>query len=241
MRVRAIPAAASALLVATLSLTACEGNKDDNAGSQKPASSASATSKGNQGKDNGGSGSGNGDNGGSSSGGGSATGGDTGGDGTGEDAPGACTSENTEAAFFTGVPGSGQGGGKAQAIVRITNTSDKTCTIVGPTTLSASDQNGGPEAVNVDNGVDGGGEGLDVPPGDPVAAMVEYWDSGDDGRGGTECPWEASEVGIALPDDDSRTVPVQEGAEGMEPEAGVFTVCNVDEVTFEEFASAPAE
>ncbi|MFG2196878.1 hypothetical protein [Streptomyces sp. NPDC048639] len=230
MRVRAI--SATALLVASLGLTACEGNKGDNAGGEKPASSASATSKGSEGKDSGGSGSGSGagkgDSGKGDSGkgdtGGSSTsgGGDTGADGDGQAPP--CSNDIADASFVLGKEGSDSE--FAEAFVTIENITDETCLITGGITLSAEDY------VMVDN-AELSDKPIEVGPNMSVSAPVEFPDVpiGEDNPEDGCFQSDKVQVGL-LPEDEDLSVDVTDG----DGEPAMFNVCDADEVSLGELA-----
>ncbi|MEU6083373.1 hypothetical protein [Streptomyces sp. NPDC047108] len=215
--------------MASLGLTACEGNKGDNAGGDKPASSEAATSKGSEGKGDGGGSdagkgdsgkgeAGKGDSGNGGTGGGSGSGGDDA-DGAGEAPP--CTNDITEATFNLGKEGSDTE--YAEAFVTIENITDETCLLNGGIMLSAEDY------VMVDNEdlTDGP---IEVGPNMSVSATVDYPDYLHDDGDDMKC-FQADQVQIGLPEDEDRTVDVaDESGEGR-----MFSVCDADEVTLGEF------
>ncbi|MEV6317605.1 hypothetical protein [Streptomyces sp. NPDC051776] len=227
MRVRAISATASALLVATLGLTGCEGNKGDNAGGEKPTSSASATSKGSEGKGDSGSGSGNdgkGNGGSGKSNSGNSDNGDIsgsgGGDGAGQDEAPPCTNDITDVSFALGEEGSETE--YATSHVTIENITDETCLITGGIEFSAED------AVMVDN-AELSDKPIEVGPGMSVSAPVAYPDVPQGGEDPDSC-LQASEVQVALPDEEYRNVDVTDDS----GDVGVFSVCQADEVSLGE-------
>ncbi|MFE5584949.1 DUF4232 domain-containing protein [Kitasatospora sp. NPDC056531] len=156
----------------------------------------------------------------STSGGGSSSSG-TGGGGV----TAACTTKNTSVTFLQSS-GHASDAQPAAATLKITNSSGAPCTIVGPTTVVADDDQGKAGPVSGDNSKDGSGA-VDVPAGAAVVADVLYNDVNGEGTKSARytCPVQASHVKVALPKDAGTTVNVMKanGSPG-----GVFSVCGTD-------------
>ncbi|MFD5462213.1 DUF4232 domain-containing protein [Kitasatospora sp. NPDC127059] len=137
----------------------------------------------------------------------------------------ACTTKNTSVTFLQSS-GHASDAQAAAATLKITNSSGAPCTIVGPTTVVAADDQGKASPVSGDNST-AGSEAVDVPAGATVVADVLYNDV--NGQGTTSarytCPVQASHVKVALPKDAGTTVNVMKanGSPG-----GVFSVCGTD-------------
>ncbi|MGW2255342.1 MULTISPECIES: DUF4232 domain-containing protein [Kitasatospora] len=156
----------------------------------------------------------------STSGGGSSSSG-TGGGGV----TAACTTKNTSVTFLQSS-GHASDAQPAAATLKITNSSGAPCTIVGPTTVVADDDQGKASPVSGDNSKDGS-DAVDVPAGAAVVADVLYNDVNSKGTTSARytCPVQASHVKVALPKDVGTTVNVMKanGSPG-----GVFSVCGTD-------------
>ncbi|MFI6476164.1 DUF4232 domain-containing protein [Streptomyces sp. NPDC050516] len=224
MRTTTRPALLAVGAVATLalSLTACNdgsgtqdsGAADTSASSAAPSGSASAAASA-AGSSSASSGGGT-----STSGGGSSSSG-TGGGGV----TAACTTKNTSVKFLQ-PSGHASGAQAADATLKITNSSGAPCTIVGPTTVVADDDQGKASPVSGDNSKDGS-DAVDVPAGATVVADVLYNDVNSEGTESARytCPVQASHVKVALPKDVGTTVNVMK-ADGSP--GGVFSVCGTD-------------
>ncbi|MGW2014861.1 DUF4232 domain-containing protein [Streptomyces sp. NPDC001927] len=119
----------------------------------------------------------------------------------------------------------------AAATVKVTNTSQATCTLVGASTLVAKDDQGKAEPISADTSANGT-DAVDIKPGASATATVLYVDLNLEGSASARevCAIQASTVEIALPDDEGRTVKVTK-ANGS---AGTFNVCG-PEVKFDGF------
>ncbi|WP_405738802.1 DUF4232 domain-containing protein [Streptomyces sp. NBC_01525] len=220
MRTTTRPALLAVGAVATLalSLTACNdgsgtqdsGAADTSASSAAPSGSASASASASA-SSGGGT---------STSGGGSSSSG-TGGGGV----TAACTAKNTSVTFLQSS-GHASDAQAADATLKITNSSGAPCTIVGPTTVVADDDQGKASPVSGDNSEDGS-DAVDVPAGAAVVADVLYNDVNSEGTESARytCPVQASHVKVALPKDVGTTVNVMK-ADGSP--GGVFSVCGTD-------------
>lgn len=137
----------------------------------------------------------------------------------------ACTTKNTSVTFLQSS-GHASDAQPAAATLKITNSSGAPCTIVGPTTVVADDDQGKASPVSGDNSKDGSGA-VDVPAGAAVVADVLYNDVNGEGTTSARytCPVQASHVKVALPKDVGTTVNVMKanGSPG-----GVFSVCGTD-------------
>jgi hypothetical protein len=121
----------------------------------------------------------------------------------------------------------------AAATVKVTNTSDAPCTIVGASTLTAKDDQGKADPVSADT-AGNGTDAVDIKPGSTAEATVLYTDLNFEGTASARetCSVQASKVEIALPDDVGRTVGVTK-ADGS---PAVFNVCR-PEVKFDGFGA----
>lgn len=137
----------------------------------------------------------------------------------------ACTTKNTSVTFLQSS-GHASDAQPAAATLKITNSSGAPCTIVGPTTLVAADDQGKASPVSGDNSKEGSGA-VDVPAGAAVVADVLYNDVNGEGTASARytCPVQASHVKVALPKDAGTTVNVMKanGSPG-----GVFSVCGTE-------------
>ncbi|MGW7449304.1 DUF4232 domain-containing protein [Kitasatospora sp. NPDC054795] len=137
----------------------------------------------------------------------------------------ACTTKNTSVTFLQSS-GHASDAQAAAATLKITNSSGAPCTIVGPTTVVANDDQGKASPVSGDNSNDGSAA-VDVPAGATVVADVLYNDVNGEGTTSARytCPVQASHVKVALPKDAGTTVNVMKanGSPG-----GVFSVCGTD-------------
>ncbi|MFE7588431.1 DUF4232 domain-containing protein [Kitasatospora sp. NPDC057512] len=137
----------------------------------------------------------------------------------------ACTTKNTSVTFLQSS-GHASDAQPAAATIKITNSSGAPCTIVGPTTVVAADDQGKASPVSGDNST-AGSEAVDVPAGAAVVADVLYNDVNGEGTSSARytCPVQASHVKVALPKDVGTTVNVMKanGSPG-----GVFSVCGTD-------------
>ncbi|MFF9483187.1 DUF4232 domain-containing protein [Streptomyces sp. NPDC014733] len=137
----------------------------------------------------------------------------------------ACTAKNTSVTFLQSS-GHASDSQAADATLKITNSSGAPCTIVGPTTVVADDDQGKASPVSGDNS-EGGSDAVDVPAGAAVVADVMYNDVNGQGTASARytCPVQASHVKVALPKDVGTTVNVMK-ADGSP--GGVFSVCGTD-------------
>ncbi|MER7844266.1 DUF4232 domain-containing protein [Kitasatospora sp. NPDC096077] len=137
----------------------------------------------------------------------------------------ACTTKNTSVTFLQSS-GHASDAQPAAATLKITNSSGAPCTIVGPTTVVAADDQGKAGQLSGDNSQDGSAA-VDVPAGATVVADVLYNDVNGEGTSSARytCPVQASHVKVALPKDAGTTVNVMKanGSPG-----GVFSVCGTD-------------
>ncbi|MFI9365571.1 DUF4232 domain-containing protein [Kitasatospora sp. NPDC053057] len=137
----------------------------------------------------------------------------------------ACTTKNTSVTFLQSS-GHASDAQAAAATLKITNSSGAPCTIVGPTTVVANDDQGKASPVSGDNSNDGS-DAVDVPAGAAVVADVLYNDVNSEATTSARytCPVQASHVKVALPKDVGTTVNVMKanGSPG-----GVFSVCGTD-------------
>ncbi|MBO1416559.1 DUF4232 domain-containing protein [Streptomyces sp. FH025] len=137
----------------------------------------------------------------------------------------ACTTKNTSVTFRQSS-GHASNAQAAAATLKITNSSGAPCTIVGPTTVVADDDQGKASPVSGDNSKEGS-EAVEVPAGAAVVADVLYNDVNSEGTESARytCPVQASHVKVALPKDVGTTVNVMKanGSPG-----GVFSVCGTD-------------
>ncbi|MFJ3902971.1 DUF4232 domain-containing protein [Streptomyces sp. NPDC090025] len=236
MRIPArIPLVAASVALAGLALSGCGGSdKAADAGpadgtSTSAAAPATATATASASAQPSGSASAS-----ASSGGASASGGSTGGSGDSYDTV-ACTTKNTSVTFTASAHHASEHQ-PASAVVKVTNVSKKTCTIVGASTLTAKDDQGKADPVMVDN-AENGTDAVDIKPGASVTARVAYTDLNFEGSASARevCPVQASTIEFALPKDGNATVKVTK-ADGS---AGVFNVCRTgaDEVALYGFES----
>ncbi|MGW3186061.1 DUF4232 domain-containing protein [Kitasatospora sp. NPDC001119] len=137
----------------------------------------------------------------------------------------ACTTKNTSVAFLQSS-GHASDAQPAAATLKITNSSGAPCTIVGPTTVVAADDQGKASPVSGDNST-AGSAAVDIPAGAAVVADVLYNDVNGEGTASARytCPVQASHVKVALPKDAGTTVNVMKanGSPG-----GVFSVCGTE-------------
>ncbi|MFF4923346.1 DUF4232 domain-containing protein [Kitasatospora sp. NPDC001261] len=137
----------------------------------------------------------------------------------------ACTTKNTSVAFLQSS-GHASDAQPAAATLKITNSSGAPCTIVGPTTVVAADDQGKASPVSGDNST-AGSAAVDIPAGAAVVADVLYNDVNGEGTASARytCAVQASHVKVALPKDAGTTVNVMKanGSPG-----GVFSVCGTE-------------
>ncbi|MFC8710450.1 DUF4232 domain-containing protein [Streptomyces sp. NPDC057197] len=205
--------ALGAVAALALSLTACDdGSGTQNSGAADTSTSSAAASGSSSASSAGGGTS-------TSGGGGSSSG--TGGGGV----TAACTAKNTSVTFLQSS-GHASDAQAAAATLKITNSSGAPCTIVGPTTVAADDDQGKASPVSGDNS-EAGSDAVDVPAGATVVADVLYNDVNNEGTESARytCPVQASHVKVALPKDAGTTVNVMK-ADGSP--GGVFSVCGTD-------------
>ncbi|MEU6083958.1 DUF4232 domain-containing protein [Streptomyces sp. NPDC047108] len=247
MRMRALTAAAAVSMLSTLTLTACGSEDSGTASGPKDTASRASSDAPSSSDEAGSSEAGSleatvGDGKGFASGGGSAGGTDTSTGGTrGNDGDGtggalvSCTTKTTEVTFLASAQHATDRR-PAKATVRVRNTSSSPCTLTGAATLTAKDDRHKDGSVQVDNS-DAWPDAVDIPARGHVSAAVEYIDSPSDGngkgkgKGRDSCPITASEVEIALPQDEARGVQVR--TEGGEPAR--FTVCAPEKATLGAF------
>ncbi|MFG2193401.1 DUF4232 domain-containing protein [Streptomyces sp. NPDC048639] len=234
MPMRALTAAAGAALLATLTLTAC-GSEDSGDASGGGRTTSSLPSDDPEDSEH------SGDNGkGPTTSGPGATvdtdtstggSGDDGGAGTGGYALVSCTTNTTEVKFLASAANATDAG-PAKGTVLVRNISSAPCTLSGATTLTAKDDQDRHGSVSTDNAA-AGPYAIDIPAHGQVSAVVGYLDSVFDGKGkgAVACAVKASEVEIALPEDEARGVQVTE--ENGDP--AHFTVCAPRKVTFGAF------
>ncbi|MCB5178789.1 DUF4232 domain-containing protein [Streptomyces antimicrobicus] len=143
----------------------------------------------------------------------------------------ACTTKNTTVRFAVS-PHHSSPQQPAAAVLTVTNASSAPCTIVGPSTLTAKDDQGKAGPVMVDN-AGSSTDAVDLKPGQSASAYVHYEDVNDEGSasGREVCAVQASSVQFALPKDVDRTVKVTK-ADGS---PAVFNVCDPDDVELAAF------
>ena len=216
-----IAAAGTLVALSALALTGCNG--DDAAAGSSASTAASPEASSGSNSTGGGSSSASGSNGGSSSSGSSSNGSGSsngGGSSSGGGATVACTTQNTSAQFRQ----SGNHASEQQAAagsLRITNSSGATCTIVGPTVVTVTDEAKGSGPVSADNSEEGS-DAVDIPAGGTATADVMYNDVNTEGTARLSCRTESSTVKVALPKDAGTTVNVMK-ADGSP--GGVFSLC----------------
>ncbi|MET9148040.1 DUF4232 domain-containing protein [Streptomyces sp. NPDC004042] len=212
--------ALGAVAALALSLTACDdGSGTQNSGAADTSTSSAAAS-GSASASAAGSSSASSAGGGTSTSGGGGSSSATGGGGV----TAACTAKNTSVTF---LQSSGHASdAQAAATLKITNSSGAPCTIVGPTTVAADDDQGKASPVSGDNS-EAGSDAVDVPAGATVVADVLYNDVNNEGTESARytCPVQASRVKVGLPKDAGTTVNVMK-ADGSP--GGVFSVCGTD-------------
>nr|WP_168723314.1 DUF4232 domain-containing protein [Streptomyces sp. SAT1]ANO41872.1 hypothetical protein A8713_031915 [Streptomyces sp. SAT1] len=205
--------ALGAVAALALSLTACDdGSGTQNSGAADTSTSSAAASGSSSASSAGG---------GTSTSGGGGSSSATGGGGV----TAACTAKNTSVTFLQSS-GHASDAQAAAATLKITNSSGAPCTIVGPTTVAADDDQGKASPVSGDNS-EAGSDAVDVPAGATVVADVLYNDVNNEGTESARytCPVQASRVKVALPKDAGTTVNVMK-ADGSP--GGVFSVCGTD-------------
>ncbi|MFD8614591.1 DUF4232 domain-containing protein [Streptomyces sp. NPDC059631] len=213
--------ALGAVAALALSLTACDdGSGTQNSGAADTSTSSAAAS-GSASASAAGSSSASSAGGGTSTSGGGGSSSATGGGGV----TAACTAKNTSVTFLQSS-GHASDAQAAAATLKITNSSGAPCTIVGPTTVAADDDQGKASPVSGDNS-EAGSDAVDVPAGATVVADVLYNDVNNEGTESARytCPVQASRVKVALPKDAGTTVNVMK-ADGSP--GGVFSVCGTD-------------
>jgi hypothetical protein len=143
----------------------------------------------------------------------------------------ACTTKNTRVRFIAS-PFHANEEEPASATVKVTNTSHARCTIVGPSVLTAKDDQGKATPITADNAADSK-DAVDLKPGATATASVEYADVNFQGTASARgtCAVQASKVELALPDDTARAVRVTK-SNGT---AAIFNVCGPG-VKFDGFA-----
>ncbi|MFB6817836.1 DUF4232 domain-containing protein [Streptomyces sp. NPDC056347] len=213
MHTRARIAAVGALAaLSALALTGCNNGDEDGAaaGSSAPASdsgsASTAASSGSNSSTSGGS---------SSSGsGGSSSGGGGGG------ATAACTLQTVSIKFFMSDHQATEQQA-ANGTLKLTNTSGATCTVVGPTTVTATDDENKTDPISADNSEEGS-DAVDIPAGGSATADIGYNNLNTEGTARDTCPMGASSVKVGLPKQADTTVNVlkADGSPG-----GYFSVC----------------
>lgn len=109
----------------------------------------------------------------------------------------------------------------ANGTLKLTNTSGATCTVVGPTTVTATDDENKTDPISVDNSEEGS-DAVDIPAGGSATADIGYNNLNTEGTARDTCPMGASTVKVGLPKQADTTVNVlkADGSPG-----GYFSVC----------------
>lgn len=212
MRTRArtrIAAAGALAALSALALTGCNNGDeaDAAAGSSAPASDSASTAaspKASSGSSS------------STSGGGSSS--EDGGGGGGATA--ACTLKTVSIKFLMSDHQATEQQA-ANGTLKLTNTSGATCTVVGPTTVTATDDENKTDPISADNSEEGT-DAVDIPAGGSATADIGYNNLNTEGTARDTCPMGASTVKVGLPKQADTTVNVlkADGSPG-----GYFSVC----------------
>ncbi|MGW1108063.1 DUF4232 domain-containing protein [Streptomyces sp. NPDC002540] len=208
MRTRARTRIAAVGVLAALSMLALTGcnsgdEADATAGSSAPTSdSASASTAAPSGSNS------------STSGGGSSSNGGGGG------ATAACTLQTVSIKFLMSDHQATEQQA-ANGTLKVTNTSGATCTVVGPTTVTATDDENKTDPISADNSEEGS-DAVDIPAGGSATADIGYNNLNTEGTARDTCPMGASTVKVGLPKQADTTVNVlkADGSPG-----GYFSVC----------------
>ncbi|MFF2901134.1 DUF4232 domain-containing protein [Streptomyces sp. NPDC057966] len=109
----------------------------------------------------------------------------------------------------------------ANGTLKLTNTSGATCTVVGPTTVTATDDENKAGPISEDNSEEGS-DAVDIPAGGSATADIGYNNLNTEGTARDTCPMGASTVKVGLPKQPDTTVNVlkADGSQG-----GYFSVC----------------
>ncbi|MFE7359087.1 DUF4232 domain-containing protein [Streptomyces sp. NPDC057543] len=109
----------------------------------------------------------------------------------------------------------------ANGTLKLTNTSGATCTVVGPTTVTATDDENKAGPISADNSEEGS-DAVDIPAGGSATADIGYNNLNTEGTARDTCPMGASTVKVGLPKQPDTTVNVlkADGSPG-----GYFSVC----------------
>ncbi|MEV7856391.1 DUF4232 domain-containing protein [Streptomyces sp. NPDC088183] len=109
----------------------------------------------------------------------------------------------------------------ANGTLKFTNTSGATCTVVGPTTVTATDDENKAGPISADNSKEGS-DAVDIPAGGSATADIGYNNLNAEGTARDTCPMGASTVKVGLPKQPDTTVNVlkADGSPG-----GYFSVC----------------
>lgn len=109
----------------------------------------------------------------------------------------------------------------ANGTLKLTNTSGVTCTVVGPTTVTATDDENKTDPISADNSEEGS-DAVDIPAGGSATADIGYNNLNTEGTARDTCPMGASTVKVGLPKQADTTVNVlkADGSPG-----GYFSVC----------------
>ncbi|MFB6717027.1 DUF4232 domain-containing protein [Streptomyces sp. NPDC056237] len=109
----------------------------------------------------------------------------------------------------------------ANGTLKLTNTSGATCTVVGPTTVTATDDENKAGPISADNSEEGS-DAVDIPAGGSATADIGYNNLNTEGTARDTCPVGASTVKVGLPKQPDTTVNVlkADGSQG-----GYFSVC----------------
>ncbi|MFB7214833.1 DUF4232 domain-containing protein [Streptomyces sp. NPDC056255] len=212
MRTRArtrIAAVGALAALSALALTGCNNGDeaDAAAGSSAPASDSASTAaspKASSGSSS------------STSGGGSSS--EDGGGGGGATA--ACTLQTVSIKFLMSDHQATEQQA-ANGTLKLTNTSGATCTVVGPTTVTATDDENKTDPISADNAEEGS-DAVDIPAGGSATADIGYNNLNTEGTARDTCPMGASTVKVGLPKQPDTTVNVlkADGSRG-----GYFSVC----------------
>ncbi|MGW1109060.1 DUF4232 domain-containing protein [Streptomyces sp. NPDC002540] len=211
MRTRArtrIAAAGALAALSALALTGCNNGDeaDAAAGSSAPASDSASTAaspKASSGSSS------------STSGGGSSSE-----DGGGGGATAACTLKTVSIKFLMSDHQATEQQA-ANGTLKLTNTSGATCTVVGPTTVTATDDENKTNPISADNSEEGS-DAVDIPAGGSATADIGYNNLNTEGTARDTCPMGASTVKVGLPKQADTTVNVlkADGSPG-----GYFSIC----------------
>ncbi|MEU2134908.1 DUF4232 domain-containing protein [Streptomyces sp. NPDC018352] len=212
MRTRArtrIAAAGALAALSALALTGCNNGDETDAaaGSSAPASDSASGSTAASPEASSGSSS-------STSGGGSSSNGGGGG------ATAACTLQTVSIKFLMSDHQATEQQA-ANGTLKLTNTSGATCTVVGPTTVTATDDENKTDPISADNSEEGS-DAVDIPAGGSATADIGYNNLNTEGTARDTCPMGASTVKVGLPKQADTTVNVlkADGSPG-----GYFSVC----------------